>query len=82
MSHDDRQSDVARRLEALQRRLSWLTSVVAAMVLVLILSTSAVYGSLVNYFDGDAALFGGTTVGAAALGFGIGWFAGRRFPVR
>lgn len=82
MSEGDREREVLRRIEMLQRRVGWLTVATVLMVLVVVLSTSAVYGSLVNYFDGDAALFGGTTIGAAVLGFGFGWFAGRRFPVR
>jgi hypothetical protein len=54
-----------------------LTVAVVLMALLLVLNTASVQGSLVNYFDGDAALFGGSTIGAALLGFGLGWFARR-----
>jgi len=48
------------------------------LVLVVAINAAAVYGSLVNYFAGDAAFFGGTTLGAALLGFICGWIARRR----
>ena len=48
------------------------------LVLVVAVNAAAVYGSLVNYFAGDAAFFGGTTLGAAILGFVVGWIARRR----
>ncbi|MGQ9605524.1 MAG: hypothetical protein ACUVTW_04935 [Thermogutta sp.] len=65
--------DGARIHRALRR----LTVAVAFLALGVFLLTAAVYGSLVNYFSGDALLFGGASIGAAILGFALGFFAGR-----
>jgi peptidoglycan/LPS O-acetylase OafA/YrhL len=74
-----RQDDLDRVLRSVRRRLRQLTVAVVLMTLALFLTCAAVFGSLVNYFNGDAALFGGVGIGAAVLGFLVGWFArGRR----
>ena len=62
-------------LRDMERRLRRLTVAVVLMALALLLVASAVYGSLVNYFSGDVLLYGGTSIGAALLGFAFGWFA-------
>ncbi|MDZ7618749.1 MAG: hypothetical protein U1E05_17225 [Patescibacteria group bacterium] len=59
------------------KRLRVLAVAVLIMALALLLTTAAVFGSLVNYFAGDALMFGGVTVAAALLGFVFGWFARR-----
>lgn len=59
----------------MQRWLRRLTVTAVLMVLGLLLVASAVYGSLVNYFSGDALFYGATSTGAALLGFAFGWFA-------
>jgi len=70
-----------RELVHLLRSERWwvraLTVAVLLMTLALLLTVAAVFGSLVNYFDGDAGLFGGVSVGGAVLGFGFGLLAGR-----
>lgn len=73
-----RQDELCEGLQAVQRRLRRLTVAVILMTLMLTLTVAAVFGELVNYFGGDAGLFGGASVGAALLGFGFGWFARRR----
>ena len=73
----DRQESLDAALRSVQRRLRVFSVAVVLMALLLVLNTASVQGSLVNYFDGDAALFGGSTIGAALLGFGLGWFARR-----
>lgn len=65
-------------IESIKRRLARLIVSVSLMMLVLILTVSAVFGNLVNYFSGDVLMWGGATAGAAVLGFAIGWFARRR----
>jgi len=65
-------------LESIRRRLAGLTVAVILMAMMLIITAAAVFGSLVNYFYGDAALYGSSLVGAALLGFGAGWMARRR----
>lgn len=64
-------------LERIHRALRRLTIAVVFLALGVFLLTAAVYGSLVNYFSGDALLFGGASIGAAILGFALGLFAGR-----
>ncbi len=64
-------------LRRLQRQVGGLTAAVLLMALMLILTVASVFGSLANYFGGDATLYGGSTVGAALLGFGLGYAAGR-----
>jgi hypothetical protein len=64
-------------MRQLQRRVGRLTAAVLLMTLLLILTVASVFGSLANYFGGDATLYGGSTVGAALLGFGLGYAAGR-----
>jgi hypothetical protein len=65
-------------IESIKRRLARLTVAVSLMTLVLILTVSAVFGNLVNYFSGDVLMWGGATAGAAVLGFALGWFARRK----
>lgn len=66
-----------RDAERIHRALRRLTVAVAFLALGVFLLTAAVYGSLVNYFSGDALLFAGASIGAAILGFALGFFAGR-----
>ncbi|GAB4139098.1 hypothetical protein [Thermopirellula anaerolimosa] len=63
--------------EQVRRALRRLTVAVTFLALGVFLLAAAVYGSLVNYFSGDALLFGGASIGAAILGFVFGLFAGR-----
>ena len=65
-------------LQLVQRRLRRLTVAVLLLTLMLMLTVAAVFGELVNWFAGDPLMFGGVAVGTALLGFGFGWFAGRR----
>lgn len=78
----DPESNQARELReillALERRVRALTVTVVLLALAVFLLTAAVYGSLVNYFAGDPALFGGASVGGVVLGFAVGWFARKR----
>lgn len=70
-SADEPWTTIAARLRA-------LTIVVALLALAVLLLMAVQYGSLVNYWGGDALFFGATATGAALLGFGIGFFVGRR----
>ena len=65
-------------LQMVQVRLRRLTVAVILLVLVSVLTTATVFGELVNYFGGDAMMYGGVSVAAALLGFGFGWLAGRK----
>lgn len=77
-SPDKLPDDVGPRLESMHRRLRRLVVAVTLLALAVFLLAAIQYGSLVNYFAGDTLLYGGTLTGAALLGFGFGWFAGRR----
>jgi hypothetical protein len=79
MSDPTRHEDIESILKAVRRRLWLLTVAVVLMTFALFLTLAAVYGQLVNYFNGQQGLYGGTLIGAAILGFLFGWFArGRR----
>jgi hypothetical protein len=58
-------------------RLRVLSTAVALLALAVFLLMAVQYGSLVNYWGGDALFFGGTSTGAALVGFGLGFLAGR-----
>ena len=73
----DRLDEIDETLQALHRRVRWLTAAVVFMGLGGFLLAASVFGSLVNYFGGDPALFGGASAGSALLGFAFGWFARR-----
>jgi hypothetical protein len=77
-STDPPKDDYLNELRKVSRRLRVLTIAVILLALVVAMLSLEVYGSLVNYWNGDAAFFGGTSLGAALLGFGFGWFARRR----
>jgi len=64
-------------LESVRRRLRALSVAVILMALVLALTVAAVFGQLVNYFAGDPLLIGSVSIGAALLGFFVGWIARR-----
>mgnify|MGYP000882756035 CR=1 FL=1 len=69
---------LAEGIESIKRNLRRLIVSVSLMFLALILTVSAVFGNLVNFFGGDTMMWGGATAGAALLGFVIGWFARRK----
>ncbi|OHB81093.1 MAG: hypothetical protein A2V98_08215 [Planctomycetes bacterium RBG_16_64_12] len=74
----NRQRELDEILLALDKRVRRLTVTVVLLVLAVFLLTAAVFGSLVNYYDGDPMLFGGASVGGVLLGFAFGWFARKR----
>ena len=73
------QVDNTGSIEGLQRRIDRLTVAVIMLALITLVSTAVVFGQLVNWFAGQALLQGGVSLGGTLLGFGVGWFAGRRF---
>jgi hypothetical protein len=78
MTDTDRPLTAEEMLSRLSVGLRALTIVVGLLVLAVFLLTAVQYGSLVNYWGGDALFFGGTSAGAALVGFGVGFFTGRR----
>lgn len=66
-------------LQTIRRRIGWLSVTVCILVLAVLLQACSVYGYLVNYFGVDAQLHVAATIGAAALGFIVGWIARGRF---
>ncbi len=75
---DAPQNECLNQLRQVQRRLRVLTVAIILLALLFAMQGLAVYGSLVNYWNGDARFYGGTSIGAALLGFGFGWFAARK----
>lgn len=73
-----RDEPMVELLESIRRRLGRLLVAVSLMTLALILTAAAVFGHLVTYFGRDVMLWGGSTAGAAVLGFVFGWFARRK----
>jgi len=74
----DRHEELRHSLEAIRSRLTVLTAAVILLALAFLLVAAAVYGSLVNYFAGEAAIYAAASLGIAVLSFGCGWCAGRR----
>ena len=68
---------VADELRRLRRAVRWLAGLTVFLALAAILCAAAVFGSLVNYVGLDVAIYGGSTAGAAILGFVFGFFVGR-----
>jgi hypothetical protein len=75
---DSPQDECSHQLQRVQRRLRVLTVAILLLALIFAMQSMAVYGSLVNYWNGDAFFYGGTSIVAGLLGFGFGWFARRR----
>jgi hypothetical protein len=72
------QAELRAVLARVLKRLKLLTTAVLLLTLAVALCFAAVYGQVANYFGGDGMLQGGVAVGAAALGFVLGWIARRR----
>jgi|GEM_PF-2720637 len=73
-----RHVDLLEAIASMRRQLVRLTVVVSLMALALFVTVAAVFGNLVNYFNSDILLWGGSTAGAAVAGFFFGWFARRK----
>ena len=80
MSDNDasRQQEILRGLESLGARMRRLVVAVVLMALALFLTVSVVFGYLVEFHAGEALLRGAVAASAAIVGFGFGFFAGRR----
>lgn len=77
--HDPKQQDELHEvLQSVRKHLNWMTVAVLLMILAVLLQVAAKFGELCNWFAGDAMLVGGSAVGAAVLGFVLGFIAGRR----
>ena len=77
--HDPKQQDELREvLQSVRKRLNRMAVAVILMILAVLLNTAAVFGLLSNWFAEDTLLVGGGAVGAAVLGFVLGFIAGRR----
>jgi len=75
--NDTQQQDEVRvALRSMRRRIGALTLAVIVMALMLALTAAAVFGYLVEFHGGEAALIGGGLVGGALLGFVAGLTAG------
>lgn len=76
---DDQAMEVIRgELKAIRQGMRRVFVSVAVLTMIVILLAIAIYGSLVNYFGGDALLFASATLATAGIGFLCGWIAHRR----
>lgn len=76
---DRRQPDELHELlQSVRERLGLVTVAMMLMALAVGLSTAVVFGQLANYFGRDTVLVGGGAMGAAVLGFILGFIAGRK----
>ena len=77
--HDPKpQDELHEVLQSVRNRLSRMTVAVMLMILAVLLQTAAKFGELCTWYAEDAMLVGGSAVGAAVLGFVLGFIAGRR----
>ena len=77
--HDPKQQDELHEvLQSVRKHLNRMSVAVLLMILAVLLQVAAKFGELSNYFGYDALLVGGSAVGAAVLGFILGFIAGRR----
>ena len=70
--------DIDKKLKSIRVWLRWLFGAVVTLALAVAVLGAGVYGSLVNYWGGDAMFYGATSMGTALLGFIAGWIARRR----
>jgi hypothetical protein len=67
-------------LQSLESVRAWLRRLIIAVVFLALatsLTMAVVFGYLLDFHAGEAAVRGGVPVGTAVLGFGFGLFAGR-----
>lgn len=69
---------LARELKTVRAGLRRVLISIAVLTMMVILLAVSVFGSLMNYFAGDALLFGSATAAAGVIGFICGWVACRR----
>ncbi len=70
--------ELRRMLRSICARLRQLTVAVVLMALALFTFTAVGYGYLVEYHSMEPLLLGSALSAAALVGFGCGFFAGRR----
>jgi hypothetical protein len=74
---DETESAIKEELQAIRRRLSWLTTAVFLVALALLFTVSAVLGYIVDVHYGESLLIGGACTSGAVVGFLFGWLARR-----
>lgn len=74
----DRDGELHRMLRSTSARLRQLTVAVVLMALALFVFSAVGYGYLVEYHSMEPLLVGSALSAAALVGFGFGFFAGRR----
>jgi hypothetical protein len=77
--HDPNQPDeLTEVLQSVRKRLGRMTVAMMLMILAVLLSTAAIFGQLADWHGEEPLLLGASAVGAAVLGFILGFIAGRR----
>ena len=75
---ENRSPDVPGALEVLAKRVRRLTLAVIFMAIVLFLLVAITFLYLVDWHADEPLLSAGASLGAALVGFGLGWFARKK----
>ena len=70
------------RLAAIERRLSWQTTAIFFVALVLLFDVAVIYGYIVEFHAGEGLLIGSASASGAVMGFLFGWLAHRAIARR
>ncbi len=81
-SSDSNPSDTGQvalltKLDAIQKRLAWLTTAVFAVALALLFTVASVFGHEIDFHYGESLLVASACTGGVAMGFVFGWLARR-----
>jgi uncharacterized membrane-anchored protein len=74
---NDRQADIHAKLDAIDRRLRWLTTAVFVVALALLFTVAAIFSVEIDFHYGESLLIASACVGGTAMGFVFGWLAHR-----
>jgi hypothetical protein len=67
--------EIRAAIDAMRGRVRRLMVAVCVLAMIIALNTAVMYGTLENYFAGDAMFRGAVAIGSALIGFFFGWFA-------
>ncbi len=70
-------ASINSRLDAVNRRMIWLTTAMFAVALALLLTVAGLLGYVIDFHAGESLLVAGACTGGTAMGFVFGWLARR-----
>ncbi len=74
---DNSQTAIYAKLDAIQKRLVWLTTAVFAVALALLFTVAAIFSVEIDFHYGESLLIASACTGGVAMGFVFGWLARR-----